>query len=268
MLDRYDLGATTFYACQYDQRFSYCLYVPHSADDQQPMELLVLVHGSRRTPETYRDNLAAFAERNQVVVLCPLFPVGIPEPNETGGYKFVEMAGIRYDLVVLAMIDEVSTRIPVKTDNLMMHGFSGGGQFTHRFLYLHAERLKAVSVGAPGLITLLDQSQGWWLGIADMEEKFGIKPNFDTIRSVPIQLLVGAQDLETAEINLTPASKYWIPDCNKAGTTRVERCYSLQHNWLQQGLQVELEVVAGIGHNGYELLPQVEQFFEGLMSKG
>lgn len=53
-----------------------------------------------------------------------------------------------------------------------MAGFSGGGQFAHRFLYLQLERLHAVSTGAPGRITMLDENWKWPAGIKDVFEVF------------------------------------------------------------------------------------------------
>ena len=47
-------------------------------------------------------------------------------------------------------------------------GFSGGAQFAHRFLYIHPGRLRAVSLGAPGLVTMLDETRAWWVGTGGM----------------------------------------------------------------------------------------------------
>ena len=260
----YDRGATTFYACQADQRFSYCLYVPEQI--RAGCSLLVVVHGSRRTPEKYRDLLADFAEQQGVVVLCPLFPVGIPVPEETGGYKFLRQMGVEYDRILLAMVDEVGARLPVETGRFLMHGFSGGGQFAQRFLYLYPERLAGLSVGAPGLVTLPDQQRPWWTGIGDLESLFGINVDFDTIARVPVQLIVGDDDRETDEITLDSCNRYWMSGANDAGADRVERCKTLARALREKDVQVQLDIVPGIAHKGFELLPQITAFFEGILS--
>lgn len=261
MLGLYDTGATTFYACQFDQRFSYCLYVPKINKSKGKMWLFVLIHGSRRTAEGYRDACAEFAEKNNAMVLVPLFPVGIPTPEDTGGYKFVLDSGIRYDHILLAMVKEVGERYPVETDRFYMHGFSGGGQFANRFLYLWPQRLVALSVGAPGLVTL-HSNQDWWVGTKNIQSLFGIKLDFDTISQVPVQVIVGDQDLDSSEIMLTPVSRYWMEGANQAGENRIQRAQNLALNWQQQGIKVQFEVVPGIGHGGFDLLPQVFSFFE------
>ncbi len=266
-LGLYDVGATTFYSCQYDQRFSYCLYVPSQARFQTDLPVCVVVHGSRRTAEAYRDEFAGFAERHGCVVLSPLFPVGIPSINDLSGYKYLIEKGIRYDLILLAMLDEVRQRFPVSTEKFFLHGFSGGGQFAHRFFYLHPERLQAVSIGAPGVVTLPTKNT-WWMGLSDAKELFGINVNFDTIRGVPVQILVGDQDLDGSEINLTPESRYWRPECNQAGKNRLERAHTLAEHLKVLGCQVSHEVVSGLGHEGYPLIPRVEAFFADRINTG
>jgi len=265
-LSIYDQGATTFYACQADQRFSYCLYAPQQI--RPGSSLLVVIHGSRRTPEKYRDLLAGFAEQQGLVVLCPLFPVGIPVPEETGGYKFLRQMGVEYDRILLSMVEEVGDRFAIETERFFMHGFSGGGQFAQRFLYLYPERLAGLSVGAPGLVTLPDEQRGWWAGIGDIEAQFGIKVDFDTIASVPVQLIVGADDRETGEITLNQRNRYWMPGANDAGADRVARCQTLARALRDRGVPVQLDVVPGISHKGFELLPQITRFFERILSDG
>jgi hypothetical protein len=80
------------FACQYDQRFSYCLYVPESYDEDgdATYPLAVIVHGTTRTAQEYRDRFVDFAERAQCVIMVPLFPCGINEPRELNKYKFFD----------------------------------------------------------------------------------------------------------------------------------------------------------------------------------
>jgi predicted peptidase len=49
----YGFGRTTLFACQFDQRFSYCLYVPRSYDEdgETTYPLAVIVHGTNRTAQ-------------------------------------------------------------------------------------------------------------------------------------------------------------------------------------------------------------------------
>ena len=90
----YHSGPTAFFASQQDQRFSYCLYVPAShRTDTTPLPLTVVVHGTQRMAERYRDAYRGFAEEHQTVVLAPLFPAGIGEPGGLNGEVVQQFLG-------------------------------------------------------------------------------------------------------------------------------------------------------------------------------
>ncbi len=256
-------GGTPFFASQYDQRLHYALYIPRGLQDEAA-PLVVAQHGTGRTAATYRDGLRSFADKHGAVILTPLFPAGIDDPDDLHNFKFLEYGGIRFDLALLAIVDEVAARFPVNGDKFYLHGFSGGGQFTHRFLYLHPERLAGASIGAPGRITQLDDSLPWWLGTAGMQERFGKAIDIEALRQVPIQLVVGSEDVETWEIN-NPGESNWMDGVEKTGNTRIERLRTLEANFRSHGLNVTFDVVDGVAHRGSLILPAVEKFFGELL---
>lgn len=270
-LSFYERGETSMFACRFDQRFSYCMYVPgryEESDAEYP--LVIPVHGSGRGAQRYRKEFAEFAELHQCIVLAPLFPCGIIEPRETDNYKFIKFHDIRYDRVLLAMVDEVAERYRVSGDRFLMHGFSGGGQFVHRFLYLHPERLAAASIGAPGRVTLLDDTLPWWVGTRDFSREFGIEPDLGALRQVAVQMIVGADDTETWEITMTESSPRWMPEANASGSTRVERLTSLRDSFLRNQIAVQFDLVPGVGHEGCHpaLIGRVKEFFSGVIYTG
>lgn len=266
----YGFGKTAMYACQYDQRFSYCLYVPQSYDEDgdQTYPLAVIVHGTNRPAQEYRDRFADFAEREQCVILAPLFPCGIIEPGELNNYKWIKFHDIRFDRVLLAMVDEVARTYRLRADRFLLHGFSGGGHFAHRFFYLHPRRLLGVSIGAPGVVTLLDETQDWWVGVRNLEEEFGIALDIPAMREVPVHMIIGGDDTETWEITIEPGNERWMPGAGDAGVTRLDRMASLRASFERHGIAVEQATVPGIGHNGYALLEPVKAFFAKTMASG
>ena len=157
-LSYYDFGRTTVYACQADPRFSYCAYVPenYKEDAENRYALAVVVHGTDRGMVAYREHFIDFAEANDCIVLAPLFPVGIPSQGDLSNYKLIRAGDIRFDHVLLAMVEELARKYRVDAERFLLYGFSGGGHFAHRFFYLHPKRLAGVSIGAPGVVTLLD----------------------------------------------------------------------------------------------------------------
>lgn len=269
-LSFYEKGETSMFACRFDQRFSYCLYVParyEESDAEYP--IVVAVHGSGRGAQHYRRELAELAEAHQCIILAPLFPCGIIEPRELDNYKFIKFHDIRFDRVLLAMVDEVAEIYRVSTNRLLIHGFSGGGQFAHRFLYLHPDRLAAVSIGAPGRVTLLDDSLPWWLGTEDFAREFGIEPDLHSLKQVAVQMIVGADDTDTWEITMTRNSPRWMPGSNDSGATRIERLMSLRDSFLRNGIAVQFDLVPGVAHEGCHpaLIGRVKNFLSGVLGR-
>lgn len=251
-------GVTAFFALQSDPRFSYCLYVPTAHQQAtENLPLVVVVHGTNRTAERYRTMFGEFAEEHGCIVLAPLFPAGIIEPEDLNNYKRIRYHDIRFDHVLLDMIEQIGARYRVDTERFLLHGFSGGGQFVHRFAYLHPHRLSALSIGAPGRVTRIDPDVPWWLGTADLAEVFGTELDLPTLRRVPVQMIVGADDTETWEIA--------EPGIDAGGDTRVERLHTLRDNWEAHGIPVQLDVVPGMRHSGSTCVPHTQRFFSGVL---
>ncbi|HEX2139483.1 MAG TPA: hypothetical protein VHG33_07220, partial [Woeseiaceae bacterium] len=167
-----------------------------------------------------------------------------------------------YDLVLHSMIDEVREELGRLEERFLLFGFSGGGQFAHRYFYLHPERLAAVSVGAPGTVTLLDDTEPWWHGVGNLERHFGTGVNLDAMRGVGVQTVIGELDAEPWDIDVPADSDLWSDRRNWAGRNRRERLDALRASLERHGIRVEHTVVPGIGHDGYAVLESVMRFFE------
>jgi pimeloyl-ACP methyl ester carboxylesterase len=262
----YFSGSTTIFASRYDQRFSYCLYVPTAhTPDGPPVPIAVLQHGTGRRGPQYRDSLAEWGERQGCLVLAPLFPAGIEDADDLHGFKFINYRGIRFDHVLLAMVEEVGERFNVDTERFLLHGFSGGGQFAHRFAYLHPDRLAGVSIGAPGRISYIDWESPWWIGLKGFEEEFGQPPRIEELGAVPVQMVVGAEDVETWEIN-NQGDANWMDGADAYGTTRVERLAALRDNFAAHGINVRFDVVPGVAHQPMSVLEPVKDFFTSILT--
>lgn len=258
----YDRGATPVIAYRDDPRFCYCLYVPHRFDESFcPPELVVAVHGTVRTFMAYRDNFAAFAKWNNCIILAPLFPVGIKGDRNRDGFKYMKEDDLRYDEILLGMVREVSEIYGRDFRRFGLFGYSGGGHFTHRFLMLRPEYLWAASIGAPGSVTLLDPDRDWWVGTRNIETVFGRPIDEEAMAQVPVQMIVGAADLETWEITHKPGSRNWMPDANHAGTTRPERLASLRDSFEARGIKVRFDLIPNMAHDGTAAVSSAQDFF-------
>ncbi len=264
-VETYDLGETTVFACKGDPRFSYCLYVPRRSDPAEALDLVVAMHGTGRAFIEYRDAFAAFGRWNNCVILCPLFPVGVRGDDNRDGFKYIVEGDIRYDEVLLAMVEEVGARYGLDVERFALFGYSGGGHFTHRFLMLHPDRLWAASIGAPGSVTLLDRERDWWVGIRNVRERFGIEIDVAAMREVPVQMIVGAADLETWEITHREGGRHYMPGANDAGRTRPERLDSLRRSFEAAGIEVRFDLLPNVPHDGRKVVPHVEAFFADVL---
>ncbi len=255
-----------FAAAAADRRFSWSIHIPESASSvdgrgrPRALPLVVAVHGSGRGAASLRDRLAPFASARGCAVLVPLFPVGAvrSDDSDADDYKFIEGSGVRYDELLLSMIDEAAGAYPISTDRFFLHGFSGGGQFAHRFFYLHPDRLAALSVGAPGRATMLDDSRLWWTGTGGFEERFGSPIDMEALCAVPVQLVAGARDTEPLLWPELLAARAVDDD---APPTRLSQLQTMQENFAAHGLSVRTDIVPGIGHDGEAVLGAVAGFF-------
>jgi pimeloyl-ACP methyl ester carboxylesterase len=247
------------FAYKADPRFSFCMHIPaHLRSDRAGAKLVVVVHGTGRSCMAYRDALAAFADANGYVVLAPLFPVGVLGDDNADGYKYIAEGGIRYDHVLLGMIAQLENLLEHQFGRFSLFGFSGGGHFAHRFFYLQPKSLRSVSVGAPGGMTLLDDTRNFWIGTGDFEARYGQRIDMAALREVRAQLLVGAEDLE--EFVYPAGRANHVDGMELLGRNRVERNATLMRNWQEQGLDVEQTIISGIAHEGLKMFPALEDF--------
>lgn len=259
-------GIIPLTACRADQRVSWTMRVPSRPPEGEAYPLAVIVHGTERGADACRDAMTQFCEEMGVAVLCPLFPAGIEDPNDLHNYKFIEYRGIRFDHLLFEIIDDAAAQVPLLNDRFLLQGFSGGAQFVQRMLLLHPERLAAVSIGAAGRYTLLDSQTPWWLGTADLQQRFGVTPSPTAMAEVPVQLLVGEDDTDTSE-TMDRSGSNWTPGLEKQGENRQDRIRYYQQNLAQHGIDSTLQIMPGVGHEGLKALPYAAEFFTAVLQQ-
>lgn len=267
-LNFYRLDHSAMFAAQCDPRFHYCTYMPkgYEAEDDKHYPLVVLVHHSLRNAAGLRDEFADFAEENQCALLAPLFPCGIGGPDDCNNYKHLRHGDVAYDEVLLKIIEEVASVFRIETDRFLMHGFSGGGQFSMRFYLRHPDRLCGVSIAAPGTVTLPGDSRSWWVGTGDMEEALGVPLSVEAMREVPVQLVIGAEDTGSQGVVVSPGSSFWREDANDTGDNRVSRLDAFQRALEGLGIKPERVEVPGVAHVGLDIQGPVKAFFSKLLN--
>lgn len=239
---RYFKGLVPFTACRADPRFSYCAYVPERhGQDNKALPLLAVVHGSARTAESFRDRFIEFAEQQGCVILAPLFPVGAA--GDEDGYKLQPPLTFRYDQVLLQMVSELREQYRLE-QRFYLFGFSGGAQFAHRFLYLNPSSVKAISVAAPGSVSLPVTGDELWEFACDN----GKQRLIDQL-DLAVQLIIGEDD-SVSEPSLNEPKR----------PSRQTTIKLLAGHLGNLGLAVRYETVPGVAHDGFGLMSAAQVF--------
>lgn len=267
-LNFYRLDRSAMFALQSDPRFSYCTYIPKNYDPngEKVYPLVVLIHGSLRNAYELRDQFVDFAEAQQCAILAPLFPCGIEGLDDFNNYKHLRYRSVAYDEILLDMVDEMSGIFRLNSEKFMMHGFSGGAQFAHRFFFRHPDQLSAISIAAPGTVTLADANTPWWVGTSDMEYLLGAPLRPEIMRNVPVQLVIGADDTLPDGTMVGKKSTFWMDGINDSGHTRMERLNNLANNLSSIGVKTEIAIVPDTGHEGGKIQAPVKDFFTRLLA--
>jgi pimeloyl-ACP methyl ester carboxylesterase len=118
--------------------------------------ILVSVHGysgrknnprGRKQVKKYAECLSDLADEKGWVILAPHFD----EKRFKNNYQTLNLTGLAADIRLNDLIAEVGNQLDgLRTDRIFLFGFSGGGQFVHRYVAFHPERVLRAVACAPG----------------------------------------------------------------------------------------------------------------------
>jgi pimeloyl-ACP methyl ester carboxylesterase len=169
----------------------YYLYIPSQGGTAA--RTFIAVHGITRNAVEQAEFFAPFAERYGVVLIAPLFPEDRFRDYQRLGR---EGKGARADAVLHEIVTEVGSLIGSRTDKLYLFGYSGGGQFVHRYTMAHPERVARIVVAAAGWYTFPDPTVNYPMGIKPPFSGLpDIRFNFRRFLSVPTCVMVGENDV-------------------------------------------------------------------------
>lgn len=225
----------------------YYLYVPSTGGEGAPV--MVTVHGLSRNARAQVRQFAPLAERYGVVVIAPSFSVTRFPAYQRLGLRHARLCS-RPDEALDAVIDQVGELTGACTQSLRLFGYSGGGQFVHRYAMFHPERVQSVSMGAPGWYTFPDPGCAFPRGLGAPK---GLSASWELsaqLFEVPMAVFVGALDTQRDRTLKTSA----VIDAQQ-GANRVER----GRRWVQamqagareqgHGTRYEFQTLNGCGHS-------------------
>ncbi len=187
--------------CYYEDGQLYYVYVPIKAiKNIKNAKLLVSVHGysgrlqSRRG--TRRVKRAAkrwrkVANRLGIIVLAPQFD----RHRFKNDYQRLNIRGPRADIRLNTLVAIIGKRFPgMNTKKIYFFGFSGGGQFVHRYAALHPEKIAKAVAGGAGWYMWPDKRYIYPVGIRVPSRYKDFKIKLKELCSVKLLVLVGKMD--------------------------------------------------------------------------
>jgi len=218
----------------------YFLYVPDSVlDNPEEAHILAAIHGySGRIDDAggiskVRNTAlkwASLAEEYGWVVLAPHFD----EDRFNDAYQQLNLSvfgiGVRSDLRLNDLVDEVRQLIPgINSRKIYLFGFSGGGQFVHRYVAFHPERVSRAVSAASGWYMWPDGGIPYPVGTATLLHES--EPKIDELLTSDLLVLVGTEDTTDSSFRKI----YGFYDLMKIqGETRWERA----ENWVSELEQI------------------------------
>jgi pimeloyl-ACP methyl ester carboxylesterase len=237
-------GVLVLRAAQRDVRLQYYLYVPRNLP-QVPW-LLVAIHGISRNAREHGHALANEAERRGAILVVPKFTSEFYPDFQRLGIATHQYADVALDRIVADVEGIVRLTFPT----FCLFGFSGGGQFAHRYALVRPERVAALAVAAAGWYTWPSSDQRFPRGLRPSRARADLRCDIDRFLTIPTCVLVGALDTRR-ESSLRQSPRL---DAQQ-GRTRLERARNwhnaLIHERSRRGIsaQHELKVLASSDHD-------------------
>lgn len=194
----------------------YFLYVPQTVTRETT--LFVSVHGLARNAVSHIMRFRALAEAAGIACLAPYF-------SRADHHRFQRLApgrdGVRPDEALNAVIDEATALLGRSMAPACFFGYSGGGQFVHRYAMRHPARVSAAVLAAPGWFTFPDEATPFPHGLAAGKTAPAI--DIEPFLRIPVSVVVGDRDtLRDEALNKSPSID------RVQGENRLERA----RNWV------------------------------------
>jgi len=167
----------------------YFYYLP--TQGQRDGRVMVSVHGISRNAEEHLEGFAAQAENYGAVMIAPLFSKQhFPYYQRLGSSIHEGRSDLAFDRV----LQDAAELFSVQTRELRIFGFSGGGQFAHRYALYYPRRVARMVLGAPGWYTFPDPNHDYPMGLSSSELWPKLKFSPARFLKIPTLVLVGEND--------------------------------------------------------------------------
>jgi dienelactone hydrolase len=196
-----------------DRDLRYALLVSNNVSSKIP--LFIAVHGIQRGVNNQARLFAPFIDLVGGVLVAPLFQKDrFPDYQRLGRLG----RGDRADMALKRIVKDVSRILGHHFQQWAMFGYSGGGQFVHRYAMANPRQVKRMAIAAPGWFTFPDRGHPFPRGIGSTSALPDVR--FDPARflKIPTLVMVGENDI-LRDVNLNKAKKVG----RQQGINRMDR---------------------------------------------
>jgi len=172
-----------------DEACPYYIYVPKTISERPT--ILVSVHGITRNAIEHSTRFVEHFDLSDTVLVVPLFT---KERFKHFQILREDAAGLRPSDALNLILEDIETKYGFETKKITLNGYSGGGQFAHRYAMLYPERIQKLILMAPDWYTFPNAEMAYPEGLATSGEFENLQLYPKGLLSFPIEVLVGERD--------------------------------------------------------------------------
>lgn len=190
-------------------------YWYRSSRPRPELPLFVSVHGIGRRAHDQAKMFAPFIEAMGGTLIAPIFT-----RQQFSGYQRLGLSDqdVRSDLAFRQMIDKFSRDMGMDRLPIIMFGYSGGGQFVHRYAMAYPRQVKRMAIAAAGWYTFPDLRTKFPQGVMKTPALPDLEFDASRFLRIPSLVLVGENDVKRGKsLNQSTAID------RRQGKHRVER---------------------------------------------
>jgi pimeloyl-ACP methyl ester carboxylesterase len=237
----------------------YYVYVPANVlADPKKGKLLISVHGysGRKDDQVGRKRVRRAAERwvhladnNGWIVISPHFD----RTRFNNDYQRLNVGGTRSDIRLNQIIAEVKRKLTgLRPEKLLFFGFSGGGQFVHRYAVFNPGRIERAVVAAAGWYLWPDATLPYPIGIEPNSLKNLPKAQILELCKLNLLILVGEHDAEQGAFKRQVRGYNLMAIQGEGRRLRAENWIESLKQFSQLGekeFKITFEIASNTGHS-------------------
>ncbi len=221
------------------------IHLPPKPSHSQPVRVLLVLHGIGARGQPFADSLCSEAERNNWLLIAP----NLPYRDYMEVQQLME-DDLKITRILVDTLDSLPTRLNLKIKNqVLVYGFSRGGQLAHRFALFYPNRVGSVVAMSAGSYTLPTETRKSNLGtsllpfpfgVGDLDKHLGRSVDWQNLKRVSFWIAVGEKDNYVSDV-----PRAFDP---YLGDNRVDRARSFEQSLRASGIDARLVIFPNAGH--------------------